>query len=428
MKRSPQVVDTLLKPVIALAMVLGAVGDTNAQSDRASVSEATTLAESTTEIVPIDVTLETVMKRQDPSDKSLWFHPRLAIGADHEIVMTVQKHLGRSDHYSGLSTMRTVDFGKRWVGPTLHRELDWVTEDGGVNVAVVDVTPGYHAPTKRFLAVGAQVRYSPSGKQLEDKKRSHQTAYAVRQDDGTWSRWRQLEMPAGAEFDFARSACAQWMVEDDGTVLLPFYIGTGTKAPFSTTIVRCRVDGQSLSYQEHGQSLRLDVKRGLYEPSIVKYHDRYFLTMRNDLKAYVSVSDDGLNFRPIKAWTFDDGSDLGSYNTQAHWLVAGDGLFLVYTRRGADNDHVMRHRAPLFVAQVDPERLHVIRSTEKVVVPERGATLGNFGVAAISETESWVTVGEGNVNAAAERRGADGSLFLARVKATPSTRTHSSAR
>jgi hypothetical protein len=30
-----------------------------------------------------------------------------------------------------------------------------------------------------------------------------------------------------------------------------------------------------------------------------------------------------------------------------------------------------------------------------VLIPERGATLGNFGAAAVNEHESWVTVNEG---------------------------------
>ncbi|QDV24640.1 GDSL-type esterase/lipase family protein [Aureliella helgolandensis] len=372
-----------------------------------------------TELVPLQIQLETVLKREDPEDPALWFHPRLATGNDNQIVMTVQKHLGRSDHFSGLSTMQTHDEGKHWDGPTAHAGLDWVTEPGGVNIAVADVTPGFHRPTNRFLANGAQVRYSEDGRQLDDQKRSHQTAYAVRQASGEWTSWKRLEMPEDEQFDFARSACAQWIVEDDGSLLLPFYIRSGNAGPFATTIVRCDFDGETIRYREHGEVLRLDVKRGLYEPSIVKYQGRYFLTMRNDLHAYVTVSEDGLNYRQIKAWTFDDGSDLGSYNTQAHWLDAGKGLFLVYTRRGANNDHVMRHRAPLFIAQVDPDHLHLIRSTEKVVVPERGATLGNFGVARINALESWVTVGEGNVNEQAKQRGADGSLFLARVKTLP---------
>ncbi len=372
-----------------------------------------------TKLVSLDIQLETVLKRENSDDKSLWFRPRLAIGNENRIVMTVQKLLERSDHFSGLSIMQTSDFGKHWNGPTLHRELDWVKEPSGVNIAVADVTPGFHPGTQTFIAVGAQVRYSPDGKQLEDKPRSNQTAYAVSKEGHSWSRWQRLEMPENDDFNFARSACAQWITEDDGSVLLPFYIGTGTKSPFSTTVVRCDFDGVQLKYREHGEVLRLNIKRGLYEPSLVKFRDRYFLTLRNDLRSYVTVSDDGLNFRPVKAWTFDDGEDLGSYNTQAHWLTAGDGLFLVYTRRGANNDHIMRHRAPLFIAQVDPDRLHLIRSTEKTVVPERGATLGNFGVVQIDENESWVTVGEGNVNPEAQKLGADGSLFLARVTAKP---------
>lgn len=60
----------------------------------------------------------------------------------------------------------------------------------------------------------------------------------------------------------------------------------------------------------------------------------------------MTVSDDGFKWAAIREWTFDDGRPPGSYNTQQHWLAHGDGLFLVYSRRGADNDHIPRHRAP----------------------------------------------------------------------------------
>ena len=231
----------------------------------------------------------------------------------------------------------------------------------------------------------AQVRYSAKGEQLEDRSRSNQTAYAVFDpESGRWTRWRRLEMPPGDEFNFARSACAQFVVEPDGSVLLPFYIGRSADTPYSVTVVRCTFDGDALTYREHGDVLKLDVVRGLCEPSLARSGGRYFLTIRNDLKGYVTVGD-GLHYRPIKAWTFDDGQELGSYNTQQHWLAHGDGLFLVYTRRGANNDHIARHRAPLFIAQVDPRRLCVIRETERVLIPERGGEFGNFGAAAIDD-------------------------------------------
>ena len=101
--------------------------------------------------------------------------------------------------------------------------------------------------------------------------------------------------------------------------------------------------------------------------------------------------------------------------SQQHWLAHSDGLFLVYTRRGANNDHIVRHRAPLFMAQVNPETLQVMRSTEKIVVPERGAEMGNFGACAISETESWVTVSEGMFMKDSKTRGAEGATLVARI-------------
>ena len=252
--------------------------------------------------------------------------------------------------------------------------------------------------------------------QVLDVLEENNTAYAVLEPKtGEWIRWQRLEMPAAEQFHFARSACAQWLVEPDGSILLPFYIGPDAHKPHSVTVVRCSFDGRRLEYRGHGNVMRLDVVRGLVEPSLVKFQGRYYLTLRNDLKGYVTVSDDGMDYRAIEPWAFGDGEELGSYNTQQHWLAHSEALFLVYTRRGAGNDHIMRHRAPLWIAQVDPRRLRVMRNTEKILVPERGATLGNFGAAPITKNESWVTVAEGVWNDEARRRGADGSLFVARV-------------
>jgi lysophospholipase L1-like esterase len=364
--------------------------------------------------------LRTILEHDD--GRYLWYHPRAtaiptAVGdAGPEVLITLQKHLRTSDHYSGLSVLGSADLGRTWTGPRPVAELDWAREPGGVDIAVADVTPMYHPRSGKVLAVGAQVRYSPKGEQLEDRPRSHQTAYAVFDPKtGRWTSWRRVEMPADDAFDFARSACAQSVVEADGSVLLPFYIAKTASAPYGVTVARCAFDGGALSYREHGDVLALDVERGLCEPSLARLGGRYFLTIRNDLKGYVTASGDGLHFRPVKPWTFDDGEELGSYNTQQHWLTHDGGLFLIYTRRGAGNDHIMRHRAPLFIAQVDPGRLRVIRATERVLVPERGAELGNFGASAITDRESWVTVAEGVWDDGARRRGAKGAVFAARV-------------
>lgn len=378
---------------------------------------------------PLDFTvkLETVMKHDD--GKFLWFHPRAvavpgAEGSTPFVVMTIQKHLMVSDYYSGLHFMTRSSVDGPWSGPVLTPELDWQQQSDGVTISVADVTPGYHAKTGRVIALGCRVRYSPKGKQLDDVKRAHQTVYAVYDPKTTkWTPWQFLELPADEQFNFARNACAQWLVKDNGALLVPLYIGKSAKDRFSTTVAECRFDGEKLTFVQNGNVLRLDVARGLYEPSLVAFGGRFFLTLRNDERGYVSVSNDGLQFAEPKPWTFDDGDELGSYNTQQHWLAHSDGLFLVYTRRGANNDHIIRHRAPLFMARVNPETLQIIRSTEKVVVPERGAELGNFGACAISENESWVTVSEGMFMKDSKTRGAEGATFVARILWSKSNRT-----
>ncbi|NCO42368.1 MAG: sialidase [Armatimonadetes bacterium CG_4_10_14_3_um_filter_66_18] len=371
--------------------------------------------------VPLDFTirLDTVLEHDD--GEFLWFHPRVAAvpgaGKDGQpaVVLTLQKHLGTSDHYSGLYSMRTDDGGTTWTEPALPPELDW-QRDGKVDIAVADVTPGYHPQTGKVIALGAQVRYSATGEQLEDVPRAHQTAFSLYdpQTNG-WTRWQRLDMPDEPDFNLARNACSQWLVKPDGTLLVPLYHGVSGSSPAKVSVALYRFDGTTLTYVTRGNTLEQNEIRGLAEPSLAFFGGRYYLTVRHDLRGYVTTSDDGLHYEPLRPWTFDDGAELGSYNTQQHWVAQSQALFLVYTRRGADNDHIMRNRAPLFIARVDPERLCVLRATERVLIPERGATLGNFGAAAISPDESWVTVSEGLWNDDARKRGAKGATFAARV-------------
>ena len=80
--------------------------------------------------VPLHFTirLDTVLEHDD--GEFLWFHPRVAAvpgaGKDGQpaVVLTLQKHLGTSDHYSGLYSMRTDDGGTTWTEPALPPELD----------------------------------------------------------------------------------------------------------------------------------------------------------------------------------------------------------------------------------------------------------------------------------------------------------------
>jgi hypothetical protein len=374
------------------------------------------------EPIGFTVQVDTILEHDD--GKFLWFHPRAAAipGAGHDggpaVVLTLQKHLTISDYYSGLSVMRSDDLGGTWTVPDPRTELDWVPEGDHVDVAVCDVTPGWHASSGKLLAIGTKVRYSRAGEQLAEKPRSNEAAYAVLDPaTGAWSRWQMIEMPESeGKFYLVCPGCVQWLVEPDGTLLVPVYYAGPNSGVYAVTVLRCSFDGREIKYLDHGDEIELPVVRGLCEPSLARFDGRYFLTIRNDEGGYVTTSGDGLRYAPIQPWKFDDGGELGSYNTQQHWLTHSDGLFLIYTRRGADNDHVFRHRAPLFMARVDPDKLCVLRESEQVLIGERGATLGNFGCCAISPEESWVTVSEGVWSDDIRARGAKGATFVARVR------------
>ncbi len=367
--------------------------------------------------------VQTDTAHQELNKNFCWFHPRAAaipgMGKNGKpaVIMTIQKHLKVSDYYSGLYYMRTDDLGKTWSGPDEIPELKWQYEPDGTTVSVADVTPGWHHQTGKLIAIGIKVRYSKEGKQLFDKPRSHDAAYTVFDpSSNSWTSWKMINVPDSAsKFFLVNPGCVQWIVKPDGKILLPVYFSGPDLGESSVTVLECAFDGTTLSYLRNGDEMTVKGGRGLGEPSLALFNGTYYLTMRNDFKAYVATSKDGLHWTPVKSWTFDDGSDLGSYNTQAHWLVHNDGLFLSYTRGGADNDHIPRNRAPIFLAQVDPVKLNVVRASEQVLMPERGVMLGNFGASAITPAESWVTDAEYMAEDKPHPRGANGTVWFARV-------------
>ena len=373
---------------------------------------------------PLPFVVKAEVVHKELSAEFCWFHPRVAAipGAGKDgrpaVVMTIQKHLAASDHYSGMYFLRTDDLGQTWTGPTEIPELAWQSGENAETIAVCDVTPGWHAPSRKMLTIGIKLRYSKDGRQLLDKPRSHECAYATYDlTSRQWTGWKILAMPeTDGKFFLVAPGCVQWLVKSDGTLLLPIYFKGQFGDDYAATVLHCSFDGQQMKYLKHGDELAIRGGRGFCEPSLTLHQGTYFLTLRNDNAAYVTTSTDGLHFRPVKKWTFENGQDLGSYNTQAHWLIHGNGLFLTYTRRGANNDHIPRNRAPIFVAQIDPIKLHVLRKTERPLLPERGVMLGNFGAAAITPDESWVTDAEYILGTTPHSKGGDGSTWLGRVR------------
>jgi lysophospholipase L1-like esterase len=372
--------------------------------------------------LPFEVKLTTVSKGYD--GKTCWVHPRAGAipGQTPSVVLTMQKLLlTGSDIFYALNDVRSDDLGTSWSPIKEHSEtLGRRNEADGVVVAACDFTPKFHAKSGKLLGIGHTVRYR-NDKVVENRKR--EASYAVYNDKNrTWSAWTTLSMPNDAKFFNSGAGCVQRFDLENGDILLPIYFKAKEDKFYRVTVARCTFDGTALKFIEQGIELTLEVGRGVYEPSLTRCGGRFFLTLRNDVQGYVCTSNDGMNFGAIQPWKFDDGSDLGNYNTQQHWVTHGDRLYLVYNRRGAHNDHVVRHRAPLFMAEVDQKTLAVRRATECILVPERGARLGNFAVTEVSENETWVTVAEWmqtwspNIVIPPENAfGADNSVFAARI-------------
>lgn len=333
-----------------------------------------------------------------------WWQARTAVvPGDKPTLITTMSQTGKkgSHDFHDIYETRSTDGGETWSDPAVIASLKRYREVDEYEVAPGDFWPTWHAKTKTILATGKTFNFR-DGKQ--ENRLRERVAYAVRKpfvaDEASWSTLKFLETPkkdhAGFEIVAPNAGTTQRVDLPNGEILLPVrYEREPDKHNYTTVVCRCRFDGEQLTYLEHGSELNIPKGRGFYEPSLAKFGERYFLTLRADHSAFVTSGTDGIHFDPAKEWTFDDGKILGSYNTQQHWVTIGGGLFLVYTRRDANNDHIFRHRAPLFIAQVDPDKLQVLRDTEQVLIAEDHATLGNSGICRVSDSESWVTCGEG---------------------------------
>lgn len=311
------------------------------------------------------------------------------------------------------------DLGETWSQPELIPALRRSRQPDGYEVVAGDLWPKFHEATGKVLVTGKTFNFEEGQKEniLREK-----VSYAVIDPNSLeCGPLRTVEMPEqdhdGRPFVAPNAGCHQRVDLPGGDILLPIrYQKSAKKRNYTTIVARCRFDGKTLSYVEHGSEHSIPTGRGLYEPSITQFGDEFFLTMRADGGAFVAKSSDGIHYTDHVPWKFDDGSPLGSYNTQQHWVTLGGRLYLVYTRRGADNDHIFRHRAPLFIAEVDPPKLQVLRATEQILVPEADATLGNSGVCRINADESWVTVAEGRISYG-PRKGEKNKVLLAKIAA-----------
>jgi hypothetical protein len=357
--------------------------------------------------------------------KVSYCHPRGGIvpgagkdGAPRVVITLMTISLSGNDVFEAMYGLATDDLGQTWSGPDVVPELSYrneVIKGEERPVACSDFWPRWHAKSQTLLGTGHTVAYTRDWKVVDDRPRD--TTYSIYDaKTGGWAPWQKMPMNDDPRFTYAGAGCTQRVDLPNGDILLPIYYRPRLTDPRRVTVAHCSFDGRELKHLQHGDEVYLeDGTRGVGEPSLTQFNDTYFLTIRHPKRGYVTRSRDGMHFEPIKPWTFDDGTELGSCETQQHWVTHSSGLFLVYTRRGLNNDHVFRHRAPLLIAQVDPERMCVLRSTERELVPNRGARLGNFGVTDVSPTETWVTVAEWMQPKGVEKYGSDGTVWVSRI-------------
>jgi len=354
-------------------------------------------------------------------------------GPNPLVVMIMQRASRTgSDVYFDIYSLESNDFGKTWTTPNPQPALTRFPYDAnlhsqkqlpnsfttlmqpGDEITVCDIVPKWHAASKTLLAIGQTCCYR-NNRIFQPRPRA--TAYTTYYPKThSWNDWKILQLPERKELGNFGSGAAQRVDLENGEILLPIFHRIPQALQNVSTVLRCAFDGETLTCLEEGTPLTVNANRGVMEPSLTLYRGRFYLTLRNNDHGYVTTAGDGLRFEEPRRWTFDDGSDLGNYNTQQHWVTHRDGLFLIYTRKGANNDHVMRHRAPMFIARVDPEKLQVIRETERILMPNRGARMGNFGVLDLTPDETWVTESEWMQPHGVEKYGSNNSIWVAKLK------------
>lgn len=325
-------------------------------------------------------------------------HARGVVLPDGEIFITTQPLLlSGSDVFYEIHTIRKSPEGS-WseILPSKNLVRKQLAEN--VEQALCDGTPFYHRKTGKLLILGHTATYMDNKHTSAYPRKTAWSIFDFQTND--WAPYETLDMGDENTYFSAGNGSGQSLELPDGDILIPYYYMEKDADPdpwkrcYKSSVMRCAFDGKSFTIKELGEPLTVDCPRGLCEPSIVEFCGKYFLALRNDKNGYIARGEDGLHFEEPHLLVFDDGAEAGNYCTQQHWIVCGGKLYLVYTRKNANNDHVFRHRAPLFIAEYDGEKMCLMRSTEKIAVPERGARLGNFGCARMNDNESLVIASE----------------------------------
>ena len=342
--------------------------------------------------------------------------PSMASDGKGTALLTYQKLLlTGSDVFYGQYISKSTDDGKTWSEP---KKIEALKADPWKGFRVERyANPHYHRKTGRFFAIGAADIFKDDGapyqKTVDGEAYCWPLFVTVDAEKGDYVKCEKLEFPFAYEFCMAFGQIHEC---ENGDVLIPFYYRepkAGVKQ--KCVIIRYAFDGEKLKVVKAGTPMaRMDLARGLGEPSVIEYRGKFYVTLRSDEMGMVAVSENRLDYSEPIPWKWTDGNLIGNANTQQHWVKTGGRLFLAYTRVTPNNGHVFRNRAPVFLAEVDTEKMALKRETELAIVPERGARLGNFCVVP-SGDEQWLVTAEWMQPIGCEKRGSDNSLWFVRI-------------
>lgn len=340
--------------------------------------------------------------------------PQITYDGEKTAFLTYQMLLlTGSDVFYDTYIAKSTDGGKTFGEPRKRKNMQWFED--GIRMAPFGWLL-YNKHHKRWFGLGQINKYANDDEPIviNEIGVTEPMQFSFDADEGDWSEVRKLDFP----FDAVSAVPMPQIVEyDNGDILVPFYYTTEDNNYAAIITVRYAFDGEWFQMVDYGTPIMGNSfeNRGLLEPALTELNGKFYLTLRSDYMGVFAVSDDGFNFSEPREWKWDNGEELGNYNTMQKWIRNKDGLFLTYTRRGAHNDHVFRHRAPIFMARFDEENMCLVRSSEVILVPELGTRLGNFTITETMDNEAWLVTAEWMQPAGCEKYGSDNSIWRASV-------------
>lgn len=356
------------------------------------------------------ISIETGILLHGRRDNRNWFSPEVEIipaegNNPPQVFVAVQLVTGHDMGNAYL--IKSNDLGKTWTDPMIQQNWFKKPEDNNEYKTPIFGLQ-YHTQTGKLIAHGRTHLHRDRNDHPDFKRESkvrpsfseyHRWEFVVsvyNPEKELFEPWSPVEMPEEVDARFTVFHQGQWLEDDDGTLLVPGFWTVEEDQSRRPVVLRFEFDGSRLHYVEHGPYLSEEnvVRQGWSNTSLVRYNDKYLLFIRRDRNSSVAESVDGLHFKESKPLLWDNGERVNMNNNSSKWLLLDGKLYITYTRVNEMSGNVLDMRAPLFIAQLDPDNLTMIKASEQIVFPQQHARMDNHTTVSISDKEAWVISGE----------------------------------